>query len=105
MAGATWPPPWEDFIINHPKEASELKVIWETESTINNSVMVRNDIPNDIIVQVKKCLFELDKSVIGKIILDGIEINRFYMASNKTYNAIKIYTDMFEKEVHKIDMK
>ena len=44
-AGATWPPPWRAFQKEHPREAAELKVIWETESLVNNSVMVRDDVP------------------------------------------------------------
>ncbi|MDE3143883.1 MAG: phosphate/phosphite/phosphonate ABC transporter substrate-binding protein, partial [Bacteroidota bacterium] len=39
IAGATWPPPWRAFLKEHPQEASQLKIIWETESLINNSVM------------------------------------------------------------------
>ncbi|MDE3143436.1 MAG: PhnD/SsuA/transferrin family substrate-binding protein [Bacteroidota bacterium] len=102
-AATTWPQPWRIFIKDHPAKASKLKVIWETESLINNSVMVRNDIPVDIIVQVKKCLSELHESVKGKTILKGMETEGFYNASNKTYDVVKTYTHRFEKEVRKID--
>ena len=44
-AGATWPPPWRLFQQDHPAEAAQLKVIWETPSLLNNSVMVRDDVP------------------------------------------------------------
>lgn len=65
-AGTTRPTPWRLFIKNHPKEAAELKVIWETEPLINNSVMVRNDIPAPIKEQVQKYLLGLDKTTEGK---------------------------------------
>lgn len=35
--GATWPSPWRAFQKEFPKEASQLKVIWETETLINDS--------------------------------------------------------------------
>jgi phosphonate transport system substrate-binding protein len=58
-AGATWPPPWRDFQKTHPKEAAELKAIWDIESLVNNSVMVREDIPDSISSQVQKILVGL----------------------------------------------
>lgn len=48
-AGATWPPPWRAFQKDHPDQAAELKVIWETEPLLNNSFMVRDDISPDLI--------------------------------------------------------
>ncbi len=104
-AGGSWPLPWRDFVKVHPKEAAELKVMWETESLINNSVMVRYNVPDTISNQVKKCLIELNKSTEGNAILKGLEIARFTMATNTTYNIVKLYTDRFEKEVRKIDIK
>lgn len=104
-AGATWPTPWRTFQKEHPKEASQLKVIWETESLINNSVMVRNDISADIRNQVQKYLIEMHKSKQGKTILSNLETARFLPATNKDYDAVQAYTDRFEKEVRKIDTK
>lgn len=104
-AGATWPPPWRDFQKEHPNEASQMKVIWETESLVNNSVMVRNDIPLDIKNQVKKYLLELDKTPEGKKILKNIETDYLKLATNKDYDVVQVYTDRFEKEIRKIDIK
>jgi phosphonate transport system substrate-binding protein len=104
-AGATWPPPWRTFQKEHPKEASQLKMIWETESLVNNSVMARDDVPKNIKDQVKKYLLELDKNEEGKKILKNMETEYFILATNKDYNIVKTYTDQFEKEVRKIDIK
>lgn len=104
-AGATWPPPWRLFQIMYPKEGAELKVIWETESLINNSVMVRNDIPESIKIQVQKHLLELDKTVEGKKILKGMETARFIPATNRDYDIVNIYIDRFEKNVRKVENK
>jgi phosphonate transport system substrate-binding protein len=37
-AGATWPPPWRLFQIDHPDKAAQLELIWETPPLMNNSV-------------------------------------------------------------------
>jgi phosphonate transport system substrate-binding protein len=103
VAGATWPPPWRAFQKEHPKEAAELKVIWTTETLINNSVMIRNDIPADIRKQVQKCLAEIHENEQGKMILKGMETVRFIPATNKDYDIVKDYVVRFEKEVRKIE--
>jgi phosphonate transport system substrate-binding protein len=105
VAGATWPPPWRAFQKDHPNEASQLKVIWETESLVNNSVMVRDDVPKNIKDQVQKCLLTLDKTEDGKEILKNMETAYFKLATNKDYDVVKTYIKQFEKEVRKIDIK
>jgi phosphonate transport system substrate-binding protein len=104
-AGATWPPPWRAFQKDHQNEASELMVIWETEPLINNSVMVRNDIPSNITEKVKKHLTELHTTEQGRSILAGMETARFLSASNTDYNVVRHYVERFEREVRKIDKK
>ena len=37
----TWPPPWRTFVRTHPAEAAKLKVLWQTPSLINTSVLAR----------------------------------------------------------------
>lgn len=103
-AGATWPPPWKAFQKSHPNEASALKVIWETESLVSNSVMVRNDVPDDIAEQVQKYLIELEHSDEGKKILSGMETARFSLATNADYKIAKDFTDRFETEVRIINI-
>jgi len=104
-AGATWPPPWKIFQKEHPKEADQLMVIWETESMINNSVMVRNDVPENIKNQVKKCLLELHQTAEGRAILSNMQTACFTKATNNDYNTVRPYINRFEKEVRKIDIK
>jgi phosphonate transport system substrate-binding protein len=105
VAGATWPPPWRAFQKNHPKEASALKVIWETEPLINNSVMIRNDIPMNIKEQVRKILIELNNTEQGRSILAVMETSRFILASDKDYDIVRIYVERFERDVRKIEAK
>ncbi|NOU47506.1 MAG: PhnD/SsuA/transferrin family substrate-binding protein [Bacteroidales bacterium] len=105
VAGATWPPPWRAFQKDHPKEAAALMVIWETEPLINNSVMVRDDVPDEIRLQVQKLLTTLNEKVEGKPILSDMETSRFILATDKDYDIVGSYIKRFENEVRKIETK
>jgi len=105
VAGATWPPPWRAFQKDHPREAAALKVLWETAPLINNSVMVRNDIPAGIREQVRKLLTGLHESEEGKAILAGMETARFLPASDRDYDVVRAYVERFEKKVRKVESK
>jgi phosphonate transport system substrate-binding protein len=102
-AGATWPVPWRAFQKEHPQESAELKVIWETESLVNNSVMVRDDVPTQIKQQVRDLLSALDRTPEGKSILEGIEIARFLSASDVDYEVVQQYISRFEKDVRPVE--
>lgn len=104
-AGVTWPPPWRAFQKDHPKETAEMKVIWETPSLINNSVMVRNDVPLPVREQVRAALLKLPDTPEGKNILAGMETARFLSASDTDYEVVIRYVDKFEKEVRPVEQK
>jgi phosphonate transport system substrate-binding protein len=104
-AGATWPPPWRAFQREHPKEAANLKVIWETEPLINNSVMVRDDVPIELRDQIRILLAGLHESAEGKVILANMETARFIKASNPDYDPVRIFIARFEAEVRTVGGK
>lgn len=104
-AGATWPPPWRAFQREHAKEAADLKMLWETESLINNSVMVRDDVPAALQKQIQALLTGLHETPEGKTILKNMETARFYPADDKTYDIVRNYVDRFEKEVRPVEKK
>lgn len=101
--GATWPPPWRAFKQEHPREAAELKVIWETESFINNSVMARQDVPASVREQVGRLLLRLADTPAGVKILAGMETARFLPATNADYGGVRQYIARFEKEVRPVE--
>ncbi|MDX1811679.1 MAG: PhnD/SsuA/transferrin family substrate-binding protein [Gammaproteobacteria bacterium] len=100
--GVTWPPPWRDFQKNHPEVAKQLTVIWETQPLINNSLMARNDIPEEIQLKVKNLLLNLGESIEGREILANMETTGFYAADNSTYNVVETFINSFEKSVRKV---
>jgi phosphonate transport system substrate-binding protein len=104
-AGATWPPPWRIFQKLHPVEAAQLKVIWETPSLLNNSVMVRDDVPETVRQELRQALLDLPKTAEGQKILAGMETARFHAADDATYDIVRQYVARFEKEVRPVERK
>lgn len=102
-AGATWPTPWRAFQREHPQEAAQLKVIWETKPLVNNSVMARGDVPSRVVEQVHEILLGLDATPEGKAILAGMETRRFLPASNEDYEAVRQYVSRFEREARRVE--
>ena len=104
-AGATWPPPWRAFQRDHPSEAESLEVIWETESLINNAVMIRDDLPGSMRDSVRAELLGLHLSAEGRAILSGMETARFHEASDGTYDGVRRFVERFERDVRKVDLR
>jgi phosphonate transport system substrate-binding protein len=104
-AGATWPPPWRAFQKEHPREAAELKVLWETESLVNNSVMARGDVPAQVVEQVRQLLLGLDKTKEGKAILAGMETARILPATDADYDVVRRYVSRFERDVRPVEKR
>jgi len=102
-AGATWPPPWRAFQKEHPKEAAELKVIWETPHLMNNSVMVRDDVPAALRDRIRQLLLELDATPEGRQILAHMETRRFHPADDASYEPVRHFIARFEREVRPVE--
>ncbi|TAN49450.1 MAG: phosphate/phosphite/phosphonate ABC transporter substrate-binding protein [Methylococcaceae bacterium] len=104
-AGATWPPPWRLFQKTHPKEAAELRVAWETPSLMNNSVMVRDDVPAALRDRFRQLLLTLDHNPAGRAILAGMETARFHPSDDAGYAPVRDYVARFEREVRPVERK
>ena len=102
-AGATWPPPWRQFQKDHPKEAAELEAIWETPPLLNNSVMVRGDVPAEVRDRVRALLLNLNQTPEGPAILAGMETDRFHAAGDASYDRVRAYVDVFEQKVRPVE--
>lgn len=104
-AGATWPPPWRLFQRQHPREAAELAVAWETPPLVNNSVMVRNDVPPAVAARLAAALVELAGTAEGRVILAGMETARFNPADDASYAPVRDYVARFEREVRPVEAR
>ncbi|OAI10677.1 phosphonate ABC transporter substrate-binding protein [Methylomonas lenta] len=104
-AGATWLPPWRLFQKDHPQEAAQLKLIWETPPLINNSVMARDDVSESVREQVRKSLLDLAQTPEGVAILLGMETTGFHAANDASYAVVSDYITHFEKKVRPVEIE
>lgn len=104
---ATWPPPWRVFQKDHPAQAARLKVIWETPPLLNNSVMVRDDVPVAIRERVSALLFDLHKTAQGRAVLVGMGMERspFHSATDASYAPVREFVARFEREVRAVEQR
>ena len=102
-AGAIWPQPWRLFQKDYPKEAADLKVMWETESLVNNSVMARDDVPAEVRAQVQSGLLSLSQTPAGQAVLAGMFTASFQPADDATYDVVARYVKRFEQEVRPVE--
>ena len=58
-AGTVYPPAWRMFVAERPAIARELRIVWETESLPDNSVMARDDMPDALVDRVRATLLAL----------------------------------------------
>jgi phosphonate transport system substrate-binding protein len=104
-AGATWPPPWRAFQLDHPKEAEALRVIWETSSLVNNAVMARDDVPIGLQDSICWLLLNLHATDEGRMILTGMQTARFLKASDHDYDVVRTYVKRFEHDVRTVETR
>ncbi len=104
-AGATWPPPWRLFQKDHPEQAAQLKLIWETPPLMNNSFMARDDVPVELRDRVQQLLVALDQTEAGRMILDSSTTARFHRADDASYDRVRDYVASFEQQVRPVEQK
>ena len=83
--GVTWSLPWRVFQRTHPAEAAELVAVWQTDPLINNAFMARDDLPADLVAQVRSALLGLATEDEGRALLLRLEIPRFNPADDVRY--------------------
>lgn len=102
-AGAVWLPPWQAFSRDKPEIARQLEVRWQTDTLPDNSLVVRDDIPQAITEQVQAVLFSLNNSPEGRTILARIGVSHFEPADNATYEPVRTFIRKFSTQVRPIE--
>ena len=98
-AGATWPPPWKALSDKRPELKEQLKVIWQTHTLPNNSVVARKDVPEMLANQVQSALLDLQNSIEGQYILQKMYLSKYEWANNQTYTPVKDFITQFNLNV------
>jgi len=99
-AGATRPSSWQAFVEREPEQAAELVVKWETPPLINNSLVVRDDVPDEIAEQVATLLFDLHTHEVGRKLLSALRLARFERATDETYQPAREFMEKYHAAVH-----
>jgi len=102
-AGTAYPPAWRMFQQQQPALASELKVIWKTQSLPDNSLMARDDIPTELVSRVAKTLFNMRQTTEGQIVLDNMDLTAFIPADNGTYRPVRVFITQYESQIGPVD--
>lgn len=102
-AGAVWLPPWQAFSRDKPEIARQLEVRWQTDNLPDNSLMVRDDIPQSITKQVQDALFSLHNNPEGRAILARIGVSHFEPADDATYQPVRAFVQQFTTQVRPIE--
>ncbi|BCN94099.1 hypothetical protein THMIRHAM_18840 [Thiomicrorhabdus immobilis] len=104
MAGATWPPPWEALSKERPELKEKLKVIWQTQSLPNNSVVAGKNVPVEISDKVQILLANLHTTAEGQKILNKMYLSKYEKADNSTYAPVKQFINQFQKTVRPLEL-
>jgi len=80
---------WELFQRDRPDKARELVAQWEIEPLINSAVVVRDDVPPQIVALVVQLLETLHTGEAGRDILARMVISRFEQADDAHYRAVE----------------
>lgn len=99
--GCTWPPPWIAFVKNNPEKAKELEIKWETKSLVNNGLIIRNDISPILKEKISNILIHLSDSDRGRKILKNLELTRFELADEQTFQVVKDFVEKFSRKIRK----
>ncbi len=101
--GVTWPPPWRQFLREHPDEAARMRVLWETPPLVNNAIMVRGDLPPALADSLRSILVTLDRSEAGRSVLTAMESSRILPATAADYEPVRRFIARFEAEVRPVE--
>ena len=101
-AASTWPPPWYAFIKERPEVAQQVEVKWTTPPLPNNGLVVRSDVPEDVLQKVSSIIFSLHTHEKGREILKAMELSRYEVANDSTYEPVREFLKKFEAEVRPI---
>lgn len=98
-AGATWPPPWEAFSLKSPEVAAGLRVLFQTPPLVNNALVVRDDVPPEVLARVSALLFGLHEHPEGRQLLAALPLSRFEAADEAAYRPVRAFLARYAEVV------
>lgn len=102
-AGTAYPPAWRDYNRTHAESAAKLKIMWQTEAMPDNSLMARDDVPQSLVNEVARALFNMHNTKDGQAVLAKMDLNKFKPASNKDYSVVSDFIAKYESQIGSIN--
>lgn len=102
-AAATWPLPWKSFQAEHPVQAAQLEVRWETATLVNNSWVARKDLPPELVQHFVRQLTGLKDTEEGRRMLARLPVTAFELATDETYRPVQVFLADFSRQVRMIE--
>ena len=102
-AGTAYPPAWRDFNRTQPDLASQLMVMWQTDAMPDNSLMARDDVPQSLIDEVSKALFNMHNTTEGQAVLAKMDLQKFKPASDSDYSVVKDFIKKYETQIGSVN--
>lgn len=103
VAASTWPQPWETFIKERPEIAEQVIVKWETSPLVNNGLIVKEDVPQELVNQVSQIIFAMHTHKAGKKILKAMHLSHYEPADDDTYKIVREFIKNFEAQIRPIE--
>ena len=102
-AGATWPVPWKAFQQEHPAQARQLLLKWQTDTLPNVGWVARDDMSPQRVQKFAAALFSLQHTEEGRRLLAALPLVGFEPASDTTYQPVQHFLAQFTKIVRPIE--
>lgn len=99
IAGATWPTSWKAWLKENPEKEKDMEIVWETESLINNGVIAKKNLDNDLVAKVRVLLTQLDKIEEGKKLLENAEFDGFQKSVDSDSDSVKIFLAKYDSAI------
>lgn len=98
-AGATWPAAWNAYVARHPEAGRALEVRWQTPPLVNNGLVARDSIPDQVENRVAAALLALPRTPEGRRILGLIGTSGFEPADKRDFEPVAVFLRTFEAEI------
>jgi len=80
---------WHRFLKKRPEMASKVALKWVTQPTAGNTILVRNDVNEKTVVQLKNLILTMHNNEVGRKALADLGYIKFVSADSNTYLPLK----------------
>ena len=99
IVGATWPTAWLLWKKENPEKEKEMEIVWQTESLINNGMIVKKDLDPVLIEKVKNILLRLDMTPRGQELLTNAGFEGFQDSNDTDFDVVSNFLITYDKAI------